>query len=207
MSIQEEYKERYEKYLLSLARALEDHVRGNLQEVPRIDRITARAKTVNSFVGKAEKVVDGVKKYSDPLNQIQDQIGVRIVAFYLDDVDAVAKVVEGYYRKIESKYIVPESDSEFGYFGKHFILLIPDDLIDDGIDVNKIPKYFELQIKTLFQHAWGEAEHDLGYKPGAVLSSDVKRRIAFTAAQAWGADQIFNELHGAAKKRPTGSGG
>lgn len=205
MSIQDEYKERYEKYLLSLARALEDHVRDNLQGVPRIDRITARAKTVNSFVGKAEKVVDGVKKYPDPLNEIQDQIGVRIVTFYLDDVVGVEKDVEGYYRKIESKYVEPESDSEFGYFGKHFILLIPDDLIDDGIDVNKVPKYFELQIKTLFQHAWGEAEHDLGYKPGTALSSDIKRKIAFTAAQAWGADQIFNELHGAIKKRPTGS--
>lgn len=198
MSIQEEYRERYDKYLLLLARALEDHVKDNLKGMPRIDRVSARAKTIKSFVGKAEKVVGGVKKYSDPINQIQDQIGVRIVTFYLDDVDAVAKVVEDYYRKIESKDIVPESDSEFGYFGKHFILLIPDDLIDDGSDVNKIPKFFELQIKTLFQHAWGEAEHDLGYKPGVELGSDVKRKIAFTAAQAWGADQIFNELHSAA---------
>jgi putative GTP pyrophosphokinase len=39
------------------------------------------------------------------------------------------------------------------------------------------------------------AEHDLGYKPGAVpLTPDEKRRLAFTAAQAWGADRIFDEL-------------
>lgn len=198
MSIREDYKERYDTHLVSLAWALEAHVRENLKDVPRIDRVLARAKGVDSFVSKASKEVDGVKKYSDPYNQIQDQIGVRVVTFYLDDVNAVAKEIEGYYRKIESKSIVPDSDSEFGYFGKHFILLIPDELIDDGSDANKIPKFFELQVKTLFQHAWGEAEHDLGYKPGAVLSSDVKRRIAFTAAQAWGADQIFNELHKAA---------
>ncbi|MEK7322172.1 MAG: hypothetical protein AABZ84_03735 [Pseudomonadota bacterium] len=198
MSIREEYKERYDNYLVSLASALEGHVRENLKGVPRIDRVSARPKGIDSFVSKADKEVNGVKKYSDPFNQIQDQIGVRIVTFYLDDVDAVKKEIESYYRKIESKNIGPNSDSEFGYFGKHFILLIPDDLIDDRSDVNKIPKFFELQIKTLFQHAWGEAEHDLGYKPGVTLSSDVKRRIAFTAAQAWGADQIFNELHKAA---------
>lgn len=194
MSTREEYKQRYDNYLVSLARALEDHVKENLKDVPRIDRVSARAKGIDSFVAKAEKEVAGVNKYSDPFNQIQDQIGARIVTFYLKDVDEVAKVIEDYYRKIESKYIVPDSDSEFGYFGKHFILLVPDDLIDDGIDMNKIPKFFELQIKTLFQHAWGEAEHDLGYKPSGELSGEVRRKIAFTAAQAWGADHIFNEL-------------
>jgi len=55
--------------------------------------------------------------------------------------------------------------------------------------------FFELQIKTLFQHAWSEAEHDLGYKPTTVLSHDQKKRLAFTAAQAWGADQVFDELY------------
>lgn len=198
MGIREEYEERYDNYLVSLARALEDHVKDDFKDVPRVDRVSARAKGIDSFVDKADKEEGSAKKYLDPLNQIQDQIGVRIVTFYSDDVDAVAKVVEQYYRKIESKNIVPDSDSEFGYFGRHFILLIPDDLIGDDIDVNKIPRFFELQVKTLFQHAWGEAEHDLGYKPGTELSSDIRRKIAFTAAQAWGADQIFNELHKAA---------
>jgi hypothetical protein len=38
-------------------------------------------------------------------------------------------------------------------------------------------------------------EHDLGYKPGdKVLNPDDKRKLAFTSAQAWGADLIFDEL-------------
>jgi ppGpp synthetase/RelA/SpoT-type nucleotidyltranferase len=58
-----------------------------------------------------------------------------------------------------------------------------------------LPQFFELQVKTLFQHAWSEANHDLGYKPGATpLSSSEKRQLAFTSAQAWGADHIFDEL-------------
>ncbi len=90
---------------------------------------------------------------------------------------------------------VPDSEWEFGYFGKHYILLLPRDVIDPGIDQNLVPEFFELQVKTLFQHAWSEANHDLGYKPGAApLTADEKRRLAFTAAQAWGADRVFDEL-------------
>ncbi|MNL70650.1 hypothetical protein D3C87_1956870 [compost metagenome] len=68
-------------------------------------------------------------------------------------------------------------------------------MIDDDADRAKVPEFFELQVKTLFQHAWSEAEHDLAYKPSEPLSTLQQRQIAFTAAQAWGADQIFEQLH------------
>ena len=100
-----------------------------------------------------------------------------------------------YFRAIESRLLVPESEWEFGYFGKHHILVIPSDVIDDSWDKTMVPRFFELQIKTLFQHAWSEAEHDVGYKEGEKkLDIDQKRRLAFTSAQAWGADRVFDEL-------------
>ena len=199
MTIREQYQDRFDKYLVRISKALEDHVKDHLSDIPRIDRISVRAKSIDSFVSKAEKLLeDGTRKYSDPLNQIQDQIGVRIVTFYTGDVKKVVEIIEGYFRKVESKTVMPISDMEFGYFGEHLILFIPDELVDDEYEQDKIPNFFELQVKTLFQHAWGEAEHDLGYKPGQKLSGDVKRKIAFTSAQAWGADQIFNDLFMAA---------
>jgi putative GTP pyrophosphokinase len=117
------------------------------------------------------------------------------VTFYLSDIDRVAKIVEKYYRPIQSRVLVPDSEWEFGYFGKHYVLIVPSDVIDPSLDKTLIPEFFELQLKTLFQHAWSEANHDLGYKPGATpLNSDAKRRLAFTSAQAWGADRVFDEL-------------
>lgn len=195
MSLLEEYKRRYEKTLKQVSDKLLEHLEDNLRDSLRIDRISTRVKSIDRFIKKAEIANDGNKKYSDPLNQIQDQIGARIVTFYLDDIETVSSVVERYYRRIEARYIVPDSESEFGYFGKHYILLIPEDVIDDDIDRNQLPNFFELQIKTLFQHAWSEANHDLGYKPEGELATDEKRKIAFTSAQAWGADQMFSELY------------
>lgn len=187
-----EYGRRRAECFAPLAGRLETFLADALGDMPRVDRITARAKSVDRFVDKALKIEKGVPKYADPLKQIQDQVGARVVTFYLDDVEVVARRVDELFVGIEAKSIVPERDSEFGYFGVHRILFVPRDVIVAG--EGDPPPFFELQIKTLFQHAWGEADHDLGYKPEGELDSKFKRKIAFTSAQAWGADEIFNDL-------------
>jgi ppGpp synthetase/RelA/SpoT-type nucleotidyltranferase len=194
-SLHDEYELRRNETLLPLADRLEVHLREIFGSYPRIDRIAVRAKGVDRFVAKAEKEVDGKRKYDAPLTQIQDQIGARIVTFYKTDVEKLAAEVTKYFQYIEQVQIVPESESEFGYEGQHFVLFIPRDIFDDEIKESESILFFELQIKTLFQHAWSEAEHDLGYKPSTALSREQKRQLAFTASQAWGADQIFDELY------------
>jgi|ERR1043166_202526 ppGpp synthetase/RelA/SpoT-type nucleotidyltranferase len=189
------YRHRFDAVLNRVASGIELQLREYFAGVPRLDRINARAKSVERFMGKALTVEKGMRKYSEPLRQIQDQIGARIITFYISDVGRIAEIVEKYYRPIESKIIVPDSEWEFGYFGRHYILVVPSDVIDPLMDKAAIPEFFELQIKTLFQHAWPEANHDLGYKPGSVpLTSDAVRRLAFTSAQSWGADRMFEEL-------------
>lgn len=190
-----EYRERHTKVLVPLADRLHMMLADIVSSVPRIDRVAARAKSPDRFLAKAIKLNDGVRKYERPLEQIQDQVGARIIAFYLDDVLAVSSAIDKYFRHIEARELVPESESEFGYVGKHYILLMPEDVYpDDEEELRRMPKFFELQIKTLFQHAWSEAGHDLAYKAESPLSSLQKRQLAFTAAQAWGADQMFGTL-------------
>jgi putative GTP pyrophosphokinase len=195
MSLEAEYRKRFQAVLEPLASALQQHLLDHCKGEPRIDRITARAKSVDRFLAKAQTQKDGRPKYTEPLDQIQDQVGARIVTFYRSDVERVAAIVQKYFRPIEQQNVIPDNDWEFGYFGRHFILIVPSDVIDRGWDRALLPTFFELQIKTLFQHAWSEANHDLGYKPGLLpLTSDEARRLAFTSAQAWGADHIFDEL-------------
>jgi GTP pyrophosphokinase len=206
-TLESAYRERFGRTLTPLAARLQDHLRELVKDLPHIDRVAARAKSVDRFVAKAEKLVNGKPRYSDPVVQIQDQLGARIVVFYLRDVDVVAARVNEHLRKIETKAIVPDSEAEFGYFGRHFILFLPSELFDAEISQDQASKFFELQIKTLYQHAWAEANHDLAYKPPEELSSDDRRKIAFTAAQSWGADQIFDDLFGrlVASAGPAGS--
>ena len=188
----------YEARLPALKRVAENVtklLREHLAEVSRIDRVSSRAKGKQPFAAKAGQVdADGTLRYEDPLAQIQDQVAARVIVFYRSDVELVAEELEHYFRPLEREDHVPESDWEFGYFGRHWILALPDDVIPDDIDKDLVPRFFELQVKTLFQHAWSEASHDLAYKPPAELSSDQQRRFAYSAAQAWGADRVFEEL-------------
>lgn len=188
------YTERF-PHLQAVAEELTLLLQEHLRAVPRIDRISARAKAPERFVAKASKTNEnGSLRYGDPLAQIQDQIGARVVVFYKSDVDAVAAELEKYLRPIEREDHVPESDWEFGYFGRHWLFALPRDAIPKEVPADQIPRFFELQVKTLFQHAWSEANHDLAYKAPSRPSSDQYRRFAYTAAQAWGADRVFNEL-------------
>ncbi len=189
------YRARYDAVLKPIAEALQSHMVDLTQGEPRIDRISSRAKDILSFLKKAETRLDDGFKYAEPLEQIQDQIGVRIITFYRTDVERLDAIIKRYFRPIEFRDRFPDSEWEFGYFGRHYVLMLPTEVVPEQVDRALVPDFFELQIKTLFQHAWSEADHDLGYKPGSKpLNADEKRKLAYTSAQAWGADHMFDEL-------------
>ncbi|MFT3813338.1 MAG: RelA/SpoT domain-containing protein [Acidovorax sp.] len=187
-----EYARRHEVALKPLAEGLARHLTDRLAGVKRIDRVSARAKDPERFLAKATKEADGRRKYGDPFSQIQDQVAARVTVFYLSDVEAVEATLRKYFNRIE-EITVAEEPKKFGYEGRHLILAIPEELFEEE-EHPDAPDFFELQIKTLFQHAWSEAEHDLAYKPPTPLTDGQTREIAFTAAQAWGADQMFAKL-------------
>jgi putative GTP pyrophosphokinase len=192
----EAYTQRYRDALKPIAANLETLIKDHFDGTPHVDRISARAKSPERFAEKAAKTDEhGRLIYRNPLSEIQDQLGARVVVFYKQDIEVAAEIVRKYFNKIEAKELVPESQWEFGYFGQHYIVAIPRDVVPEGTKDTDVPRFFELQVKTLFQHAWSEGNHDLGYKPSRPITDDQKRRFAYTAAQAWGADRVFGELY------------
>ena len=192
--LKEAYIEKYQTYLSPSAKRLETHLKQLLLGIPRIDNICTRAKSLDRFLGKAKKLDEetGKLKYELPLDEIQDQVGARIVVFYLSDVKVISGLVKKHFATVENTVKQPLSDKEFGYFGEHFILALPTDVTHDlHTDSSNV---FELQIKTLFQHAWSEAEHDSSYKAPSEMTKDERRLVALTSAHAWAADRIFDDF-------------
>lgn len=203
MTLESKYQKRHDEILVPVSRCLQEYLSEQVLTVERIDRVAVRAKGVDRFLEKSKKRKNGKLVYSDPLGEIQDQIGARIIVFYTSDVQPAVDQVEKYFAKIEQLWKEPKTNSEFGYFGRHLMLRLPPDCVPEGIDLDDAPPFFELQVRTLFQHAWSEAEHDLKYKPKRELTKEHDRKFAFTAAQSWGADLLFDELfHELSKPEP-----
>lgn len=180
--------------LKDIASKIEKHLSEIFDGLEHIDRIGCRVKAEKSFLDKTLKKEKGILKYQTPLKEIQDLIGARVVVYYKTDVDAVVYVIKKFFNFIEKNKIVPDDVMKFGYEGLHFICFIPNTIFSDHKSNPLIPDFFELQIKTLYQHAWSQAEHGLGYKPETPLTEEEQRKIAFIAAQSWGADTILTEL-------------
>ncbi|MBN2769222.1 MAG: RelA/SpoT domain-containing protein [Spirochaetes bacterium] len=201
-NIEQKYAEIFPE-LQKLSISIEDHLKEYLSGIQRIDRISARPKSIERFIAKSKKIEKEKLKYTKPLTQIQDQVGARIITYYLSDVNIIADYIHKYYEPVEEIDKQPKRHDAFSYLGKHFILFIPDELRTWSSSL-QMPLFFELQIKTLFQHAWAENEHDLNYKTDDDLTIDDKRLIAFSAAQAWGADRVFDDLFNKYNKQQEG---
>src|SRR5256885_14806559 len=101
-ALRAEYKKRYDSVLIPLAKELRAYLTRCLEGQPRLDRIAARPKDISKFVTKSFKLAHGGRrKYQEPLNEIQDQVGARIITFYKSDVDRLDPLVKQWFRSIE----------------------------------------------------------------------------------------------------------
>jgi len=195
--LQSRYSSLFTSVLEPLATALRNSVSAAIKDCPNVDSVRTRAKGIPSFILKASKLYNTANetfpKYDDPLNEIQDQLGALVLVRYTNNVDCVVETIKSHFKAVEDKLIVPDEPNEFGYEGHHIVLLLPDALLEPYKDNKDCPKFFELQIKTLYQYAWSEAGHNIAYK-GHNLTEEQKKTIAFLASMTWGSDKIFSDL-------------
>lgn len=115
------------------------------------------------------------------LEDITDIAGIRLTTYFADDVDRVAEILR---RELEiddlssiDKRLTSDPD-RFGYSSLHYIAK----LSEERIQLREYSRYkgivFEIQIRSILQHAWAEIEHDLGYKSASGIPADVRRRFA-----------------------------
>ncbi|WP_437186739.1 GTP pyrophosphokinase [Planctomicrobium sp. SH668] len=200
-TLQEEYTQRFRNFLTPAAKGIEEFLEEVLGQHSGVCSVKTRPKGMESFLEKAGRKNGETPRYSDPLNQIQDQIGALVTTRFLADVAVIESIIQDSFSSIEKKLLQPESNYEFGYIGRHFILFIPTDVWSPLTQDPPI-RFFELQIKTLFQYAWSETNHKIGYKQLSRLDIEEKKLTAYIAAQAWGADRAVNELYEKLLKKP-----
>jgi putative GTP pyrophosphokinase len=159
-------------------------------------QVESRAKTVDSFV---EKLLRKDGKYSNPLNDITDLAGVRVIAYYREDVERIVGLVN-------REFAIDEADSvqrgvdlppdRFGYVSDHVIVSVGESRRDLAEWSSFKDLRAEIQVRTATQHAWAAIEHKLGYKARDVPQV-LQRRLYRLSALFELADEQFSAVRDA----------
>ena len=126
-------------------------------------RIFVRAKDKDSVLDKINRKknkYDSLKNY-----YIQDAIGIRIVLYFMDDVEICINILSDIFK--ENNHEVDELDtSTFKPERINYVYDIPKEFSFpyEYKDKGGIDNTFEIQIRTVFSEGWHEVEHDIRYK-------------------------------------------
>lgn len=158
-NILNEYKQKRSSYE-EFRNVMHNTIESLLQEGEYKYQISSRTKTLERLKGKViRKKMDG--RYYNNLNEIEDLVGVRVI-FYAERekasfINKIKKELSGVV-KTEGK------KKQNGYNATHMIVSFG----QKRLDLSEYRKFknlkSEIQVTSIFHHAWAEIEHDLIYK-------------------------------------------
>lgn len=156
--------------------------------------IEGRAKEIDSFKNKIE-IKKG--KYKDPLSEIMDLCGIRIIVYYQIDIDKIDKLIKDNFdvdplNSIDKSTIL--KSNEFGYLSNHYIIRIN----SSRVHLPEWKKFkdlnAEIQLRTVLQHSWAAISHELEYKSKFDIPEILKRKLFRLAGLFELADEEFVQV-------------
>jgi len=157
-----------------------------------IHQITGRVKERTSLDKKIDKKDNKYKKISE----ITDIVGLRIITYLESDVDRIAELINREFNLDTENSIDKRKlkTDQFGYRSLHYVVSCKKERTN-LVEYKRFKDLkFEIQIRSILQHAWAEIEHDLGYKGITSIPDAYKRNFNRVAALLESADLEFDRL-------------
>lgn len=173
--------------------------------------IQTRAKTIASF---AEKIQRKRRKYHDPVNQMTDLCGARVIAHTPHEVWAVCGFIEKNFA-VDWENTVDVSQrlkaTEFGYRSVHYVVQCKNGVFQSLDTEITLPDEIlglkaEIQVRTILEHAWADFSHRMIYKSPFPIPVQWQREFAGLAAMLERADAAFAAIETQLKQYMTSYG-
>lgn len=153
--------------------------------------IQGRIKTWRSISEKCERQ----KLELESVLNLSDLIGLRLVFLFSRGLKTAIDCINELFSVIDQEDTLARlGESQFGYQSHHFVVRIPDDWLKvptfSGCQVFQV----EIQMRTIAQHAWAAASHQLQYKREGSVPVEVRRSINRVSALLETVDLEFERL-------------
>lgn len=152
--------------------------------------VTGRAKDPASLLRKLRR-----RRYQNPAAEVTDIIGFRVITYYRDEVDRSVEILRPGMTVDEANSVDKRRQLDMRQFGYRSVHLVGR-LSDIGIQIpeaySNVP--FEVQIRSILEHAWAESEHEIVYKSGIVFPQDTSRGFAAVAGALELLDKEFERF-------------
>lgn len=162
-----------------------EHVLLDHRPALKVHSVNTRIKSAESLAGKLARPDKTYRHLWD----VTDLVGLRVITYFEDDIAVVGRLIEAHF-DVDLQHSVDKraADTRFGYRSVHYVCRLP------GFAPQQPAPRFEIQVRTVLEHAWAEIEHDLGYKSRDAMPAPARRRLHRLAGLLELADQEFSAI-------------
>lgn len=184
-----------EKSYLELGEIVHAYIDSEISNYEIRPQTSFRTKDLLSIIKKVKKKQRSKTYDYDSLN---DKLGIRIICTFIEEMKIVDEFMKKSFSIVSVEYKKDGLDfDKLSYISNHYDARL-------NLDIEKFKKYkqfenlvFEVQVRTLNQHAWSNAAHSLSYKQEANISPQLMRRIYRLLSLYEIADDEFSAVNNA----------
>lgn len=160
-----------------------------------IHNVESRLKSAESIIGKLRKKGLPISPETARKNLL-DIAGIRVTCYYISDIYVLAEMLshrDDFIIIKQKDYIKNPKPS--GYRSYHLIINVPVHL-----STKKTYAPVEIQVRTIAMDFWASLEHQLKYKPSAMITPEISEELRECAERIAETDlqmqKIYTEING-----------
>jgi ppGpp synthetase/RelA/SpoT-type nucleotidyltranferase len=182
-----------------IVRSVRDEVESQLNRCGLLFRVFGRFKSPDSIADKMSRK----KHYSLGGKLIQDIIGIRVAAYFFDDLPIIREQLAARFGHPIDEVRDEPGHTTFQPIRWNLVFRLPESVsgeVKSHLAGQPIDATFETQLRTVLAEGWHEVEHDLRYKrPSDWVNEDDMSRLfngllASLENADWTMAQLFQRL-------------
>lgn len=181
-------------------------LKSTITECEILPEISSRGKELLSIVKKIKKKrrEEGRENYS--YEDLNDKLGVRIICGFQEEMNTIDIYLHKYFdiKKVERKKENLDIKT-LDYISNHYDASIKPSVKQFSKHIHLKDLVFEIQVRTLNQHAWANTAHSLSYKQEADIPPSLMRKVYRLLSLYEIADDEFSAVNKALIEHPDNS--